>query len=289
LSEQKLAIINRAVTQGIDSSTRRKPSGVEWLGEIPEHWEVRRIRSCLSDTMAGVWGDDPTEANKADHVICIRVADFDMISLGVSTNKLTVRAVPLHARASRALQHGDLVMEKSGGGDAQPVGRVVAFDLDQPAITSNFITRLRPDPSIVRSRFLLFVLTLLQACRRNIPSIKQTTGIQNLDERHYFSNCIGIPPLEEQDAIISWIDERLVEFRSAQAVARNEIDLIREYRTRLVADVVTGKIDVRHLTPPPGEGELGDIEGIDAEEALDDELDGVEEGDLAEEALNADD
>lgn len=289
LSEQKLAVINQAVTQGVDTSIRCKPSGVDWLGEIPEHWEVRRIRSCLTSTMAGLWGEDPTEANKSDHVICIRVADFDMIALGVSTSKLTVRAVPPHARISRALQHGDLVMEKSGGGDAQPVGRVVAFDLDQPAINSNFITRIRPNPTIVRSRFLLLVLTLLQACRRNVPSIKQTTGIQNLDERHYFSNCIGIPPLEEQDTIISWIDERLIEFRRAQEIAQREIDLIREYRTRLISDVVTGKLDVRNVAPQLGSFEVDELANIDAEEAFDDELDGVEDDDLAEEALNADD
>jgi type I restriction enzyme S subunit len=289
LDEQKQAIINQAVTKGIATDASLKRSGVDWLGDVPTHWEVRRLRSCVEGTLAGLWGDDPVEKNKSDHVICVRVADFDMISLGISEKKLTVRAIPATARRLRLLMHGDLVMEKSGGGDAQPVGRVVAFTLDKPAITSNFITRIRPNSNVVRSRFLLFVLTLLQARRRNVPSIKQTTGIQNLDERDYFSNNMGVPPLYEQDAIIAWIDDRLVALRRAQEHAQQEINLIREYRERIVADVVTGKLDVRHLAPPQVSLELDELANFDAEEAFDDELDGVEDDDLTEGALDADD
>ncbi|MCK4659369.1 MAG: restriction endonuclease subunit S [Phycisphaerae bacterium] len=251
LNEQKQAIINRAVTRGLDPNVPLKPSGIDWLGDIPEHWEVRRIRSCLESVTAGLWGDDPTDDNRSDHVICVRVADFDMVNLGISSAKLTLRAIPARARESRMLRPGDIVMEKSGGGDAEPVGRVVAFDLAQPAITSNFISRLRPDSTVVRSRFLLFVLAFLQATRRNVPSIKQTTGIQNLDERAYFSNSLGIPPLDEQDRILDWLDGQVNVFRNAQQKAQREIDLIREYRTRLISDVVTGKLDIRQTAVTP--------------------------------------
>jgi type I restriction enzyme S subunit len=265
LTEQKQAIITHAVTKGLNPSAPLKPSGIDWLGDVPEHWEVDRIRTCLLDTRAGIWGDDPTPANVADHVTCLRVADFDMPHLGISSAKLTQRAVVASARTPRLLGIGDILMEKSGGGEAEPVGRVVLYDetVAPHAISSNFIVRLRPNRARVEPRFLLSVLAMMQATRRNVPWIKQTTGIQNLDERAYLSLAIGVPPLTEQHAIVKSVADMLKPVELAMSQARREIDLIREYRTRLVADVVTGKVDVRAAAAalpdePPAAGTAGD-------------------------------
>jgi type I restriction enzyme S subunit len=269
LNEQKQAIIHRAVTRGLDPTVPLKPSGIDWLGNVPEHWNVQRIRTCILDYTAGLWGSEPDESNTADHVVCLRVADFDMNSLSIRLDKLTVRAIPESARTQRLLQKGDILIEKSGGGDAEPVGRVVYFDLDFPAVTSNFVTRIRVDAAVLEPKFLLMVLSFLQATRRNLPSIKQTTGIQNLDERHYFSTYFGIPPIKEQRIILETLEKELCGIRTAIDRVKAEIDLIREYRTRLVADVVTGQLDVRHLDLPEVEESL--IEAIDAGEGEDSE------------------
>ena len=276
LKEQKQNVINQAVTRGLNPNVKFKPSGVEWIGDIPEHWEVRRIRACIENYVAGIWGDEPDKNNTNEHIVCIRVADFDMRNLSISQNKLTIRAVPQSAQKTRMLKAGDILMEKSGGGEAEPVGRVVYFDLDYPAVTSNFVTRLRPDSSVVKSRFLLFVLAILQATRRNVPSIKQTTGIQNLDERNYLSNYVGLPALEEQDAIVEHIDAKSAEIDQAIIRAQREIELMREYRTRLISDVVTGQVDVRGIeVPEVAEDELLalDEDSSEADDVIDDEGD----------------
>lgn len=283
LNEQKRAIIINAVTKGLNRAARLKPSGIDWLGDVPTHWEVDRIRACLADTRAGIWGDDPTSANAADHVICLRVADFDMPRLGISAAKLTLRAVPQSARTPRLLVPGDILMEKSGGGEAEPVGRVVLYDehVAPNAISSNFIVRLRPNRARVEPRYLLNVLAMMQATRRNVPWIKQTTGIQNLDERAYLSLAIGVPSLDEQRHIIDGLAELLRPADRAIAQASREIDLIHEYRTRLIADIVTGKLDVRGFVPAGAaltdepiddamdEGEMDDDETELVEEAVD--------------------
>ncbi len=266
LKEQKQNIINQAVTRGLDPSVKLKPSGVKWIGDIPEHWEVRHIRACIEDYVAGIWGQEPESKNSAEHIVCIRVADFDMRNLSISQNKLTIRAVRQNAQKTRLLKGGDILMEKSGGGNAEPVGRVVYFNFDFPAVTSNFVTRLRPDSSVVKPRFLLFILSILQATRRNVPSIKQTTGIQNLDERHYLSNNVALPSLEEQEALVSHIERETATIDQTITRAEREIELMREYRTRLISDVVTGKVDVR---------------GIEVLEVAEDELLALDE-DLAE-------
>jgi len=264
LNEQKQAIIHKAVTGGLDPAVPVTPSGIDWLGRVPSHWECRRIRSVIASSTSGVWGSDPTESNVDEHITCLRVADFEMNSLRIRTDKLTQRAIPASARMPRLLQQGDILMEKSGGGDAAPVGRVVLFDLNLPAVTSNFVTRIRPDSRLVEPRFLLYVLAFLQATRRNLPSIKQTTGIQNIDEKHYFSNQLGVPPITEQQDIVKNLDAQLHGLRAAVSHVQREIDLILEYRTRLVADIVTGQLDVRHLDLPEVEESV--IAAIDAEE-----------------------
>jgi type I restriction enzyme S subunit len=257
LEEKKQAVINQAVTRGLDPDAPMKESGVDWLGDIPAHWEVRRLRSCIVDSLAGIWGDEPTADNKADHIWCVRVADFDMGELRVTDAKKTTRAVPEGARIPRVLEKGDLLLEKSGGGDNQPVGRAVMFDWDENAVTSNFVARLRPNHQVALPKFFLAIMEALQAARLTQLSIKQTTGIQNLDERHYLCNSVATPSLDEQQAIVEHLECETARIDAVIDRARREIDLMQEYRTRLISDVVTGKLDVR-------DADLGELPPFEA-------------------------
>lgn len=251
LTEQKLRIIDHAVTRGLDSSVALMPSGIEWLGEVPEHWDISRLGACIKTNRAGVWGADPSDKNVPDQLICVRVADFDMEKLAVGTSKLTVRAVSQNERSGRLLRSGDILLEKSGGGEKTPVGRVVAFSLDKVSVCSNFLARLVPNTQIVHSEFLLTVMNHLHARRIVIPYIKQTTGIQNLDSTAYFKLGIALPSLNEQDEILQALAQDCKPIEEAIQRAHEEIKLIREYRDRLIADVVTGQVDVRGWQPSP--------------------------------------
>jgi type I restriction enzyme S subunit len=278
LNEQKRAVVHRAVTRGLDPNVRLKPSGVDWLGDVPEHWETRRIRECITNRRAGLWGDEPTAANAEDHIVCIRVADFDMERLRVGTSKLPIRAVPKVAARPRLLVPGDVLIEKSGGGDVTPVGRAVLYDLPEAAISSNFVTRVRPDRAVLQSEWLLFALAVLHATRANVPFIKQTTGIQNLDEAAYFAQRVALPPLDEQDVILAHLRRVDEEQRMLLEKARRQIELLREYRTRLIADVVTGKLDVRGAAAdlPDEPEELEPPDEIEAEQMEEPEVDYLE-------------
>lgn len=274
LNEQKEAVIHRAVTRGLDPDVRLKPSGVDWLGDVPEHWETRRIRECIADKRAGLWGEEPTPANAEDHIVCIRVADFDMERLRVGTSKLTTRAVPHDLAKTRLLAPGDVLIEKSGGGDVTPVGRAVLYDLPEAAISSNFVTRVRPEQTVIHPEWLLAVLAVLQATRRNVPFIKQTTGIQNLNEAAYFGLRMGVPPLNEQASILGHLRKFDESQKAILAKAHREIDLLREYWTRLDSDVVTGKLDVREAAARlPDEPEWEPLDEIDVEQTEEPGLD----------------
>ena len=117
-----------------------RDSSVDWLGEIPAHWTIVRLKRTITNCQNGIWGDAP-EGEEND-IICVRVADFDRVKRCVADKDLTIRSVPPDKREGRLLRPGDLLLEKSGGGDKQPVGTVVLFDLDVPAVCSNFIARM---------------------------------------------------------------------------------------------------------------------------------------------------
>ena len=246
LQELKVALIARAVTRGLDPNVPTQASGVEWMGEVPAHWEIKRLRRVIRACANGVWGDDPKtgEENAANNIVCVRVADFDMGSLRVGKEKLTIRNIEPNVQSSRLLQRGDLLIEKSGGGENQPVGRVVLFDLEEKAVCSNFVARVVPEPAI-DARFLLYVFHVFDRSKMLGRHIKQTTGIQNLDADSFFEELIPLPPLSEQAAIVSYIESRGREIDAARAGAQREIELALELRTTLVAEVVTGARDVR--------------------------------------------
>ena len=241
LEEEKQAIINQAVTRGLDPNVPLKPSGVEWLGDVPAHWELRRLGASIAKAVTGIWGDDP---DGIDDLPCVRVADFDRAKHRVRLHDPTMRAVTPTERIRRVLKRGDLLFEKSGGGDRQPVGVVVLYDHDLEAVCSNFISKLTPsdghDPE-----FLTYLHSDLYAVGVNNAAIKQTTGIQNIDAAAYLAELVAFPPLSEQVQIVAYLSTAVGNVDTAIAAARRQIELLREYRTRLISDVVTGKLDVR--------------------------------------------
>lgn len=241
LNEQRQAIIHRAVTRGLDPNVPLKASGVPWLGDVPVHWEVRRMRASVTDCVNGIWGYDP---DGESDITCVRVADFDRKNLRVSLHRKTIRSISSSARSRRLLQRGDLLLEKSGGGDKQPVGAVVIYDHDEPAVCSNFVARLSIHEGY-EPRFVNYLFSALYACRVNVPSIKQTTGIQNLDSKSYLAECAGFPSKFEQQKIAVYLDNKCQGFAAAIEKLEKEIQLLTEYRIRLVVDIVTGKLDVR--------------------------------------------
>ena len=249
LDEYRTALITRTVTRGLppeaaraaglDPSPRLKPSGVEWLGEVPEHWEVSRLKWSAAGTVNGVWGDEPDGEND---IACVRVADFDRRGFRVHFGEPTMRAVTRSQRSGRELLPGDLLLEKSGGGEKQMVGCVVFFDHAEPAVTSNFIARVSPVGS---PRFWTYMHAALYSGKLNYPAIKQTTGIQNLDANAYFDTLTVFPPLAEQEAIAAFLDQETARIDRLASQVERAIERSQEYRTALVTAAVTGKIDVR--------------------------------------------
>ncbi|WP_164970020.1 restriction endonuclease subunit S [Arcobacter sp. CECT 8983] len=242
LKEKKSSLINQAVTKGLDSKVEYKESGIEWLGKIPKHWEVIKIKRLIKYTVGGIWGNEK-KLNSSD-IICVRVADMDYNNFNFSDKNLTIRNILHNERNNRILKKGDLIIEKSGGGEKTPVGRVVKFNLDYDAVCSNFMNKIKIIDKKIISDFLVLMFHILYINKIVIDSIKQTTGIQNLDINSYLSNLIPIPPKNEQKQIVDYIEKESSKIDKVINTKEDEIKLLDEYKQSLISSTVTGKIKV---------------------------------------------
>ncbi len=214
---------------------RYKESGVEWLGEVPEHWTIDRIKRSMASCKNGVWGDD---ARHDEYDIpCVRVADFDRQRLRVKLNQPTIRNVTGKERIGRLLEQGDLLLEKSGGGDLQPVGCVVIYDDSQPSICSNFIARMQIAAGM-NSSFWRYVHAAAYAVRLTTGSINQTSGIQNLDQDRYFNERATFPPHSEQSAIAVFLDRETAKIDALVNEQQRLIELLKEKRQAVISHAV---------------------------------------------------
>jgi type I restriction enzyme S subunit len=233
-----------------------KASGVEWLGDVPKHWKVKRLKASLSSAKNGIWGDDP--AGDENDIVCVRVADFNRNTLTVGMEKFTMRNVSHSEQRGRLLRRGDLLLEKSGGGELQPVGFVVLYNHETMAVCSNFVARLELNKSI-DARYFNYCHSAAYAVRLNTRSIKQTTGIQNLDADAYFNERFPFPEITEQQQIAAFLDRKTAELDAVIRLKERQLELLAEKRQALISQAVTRGLDPNAPLKPSGIPWLGDV------------------------------
>jgi type I restriction enzyme, S subunit len=215
----------------------------------PAHWRAIRLKDTVSACWNGIWGGEPKRSD--DDVICVRVADFDRVNLRVVLDHPTMRFVPQAQRRGRMLARGDLLLEKSGGGDLQPVGAVVLYDHDIPALCSNFIVRMRVAPGF-DPRYLCYLHAALYFRRVSLRSIQQTTGIQNLDSHAYLSETVCIPGLAEQREIAVFLEAKTAQIDALLAAKQRMVELLRQKRHVLITSTVLAGLDPAATRKPAG-------------------------------------
>lgn len=215
---------------------RLQESQVSWLGAVPAHWTPMRLRDSVEGCLNGIWGDEPC-GDENDTPI-IRVADFDRGKRRTFAHE-TVRNVREEQRKSRELCPGDLLIEKSGGGEQQSVGMVVEYTGQAGAVCSNFVARMRPREG-VNSRYLVYVHAHLYS--RSVPtlSIKQSTGIQNLDSTAYLGEQLFLPPLDEQIAIASYLDAETARIDGLIEAKSELLESLIELKSVRITEILTG-------------------------------------------------
>ena len=260
LEEQKQAIIHQAVTGQIGVCTGQpypayKPSGVEWLGMVPEHWDVAALRHRY-DQRLGKMLD--TKRITGQHLVpYLRNVDVQWDHINLSN--LPLMDILPREFERYTVQPGDLLVCEGG-----EVGRCAIWNGEMKLCAyQKALHQLRPFcADLDRPRFLLYVLRL--AAAKDAFNDGQESTIGHLTGEKLRCHRLVFPPVKEQRGIVRYLDAACSRIDGAVFRAQREIELVREYRTRLIADVVTGKLDVREAAAALPEGDpLAVVDEVD--------------------------
>lgn len=242
LNEQKAGIINHAVTKGLDPNAKMKPSGIEWLGDIPEHWEVRRLKYLIVGRLK-YGANEPGGDFRENDPRYIRITDFD------KSGKLrddTFCSLKRELAEPYLLKEGDVLFARSGG----TVGKTFQFkNYDGKACYAGYLIKAEPNNQLIKSDYLFeYTNSGVYDSWKNFIFNKAT--IENIGADKYAHLPVIVPPLPEQTAIVSHIEQETAKLNKAISTIEREIALVEEYKTAMIAEAVTGKIDVRGFTVP---------------------------------------
>lgn len=245
LAQYKKALITQCVTKGLNPKILEfKNSGIAWIGEIPKHWTVIKIKYCLKENFSGCWGVDlENEQISQNSRLCIRVADFDFERQKVKSSAYTFRNYTKAQISSTKLQDGDLIVEKSGGGEKTPVGRNVIFEQnlfgDKEVLFANFCQCFRPKD--INNSFFKHLMKAFYQNNNMFLFFNQTTGIQNLSIPNVLNAFLPYPSLDEQKEIAEFLDKKCEKIDNLSANYKEQIKTLKEYKKALIYECVTGK------------------------------------------------
>ena len=239
----KASTIFEIVTKGLKPDVEAIDSFISWIGNIPAHWRKLPLKRVTVSRDGGAWGDEPT--GESNDRICMRVADFDF-DYGVfkhQPSELYTKRLYTDSQIERlTLKKGDILVEKSGGGEKTPVGRAVLYDLDESALFANFMDRLCVDNNIVLPEFFEFYWQAMYYLAITKIYIKQTTGIQNLNIGSLLEKeMIVFPNREEQKRIVVYLQNFSDTIRELVEVKTNLVSDLETYKRSLIYETVTGK------------------------------------------------
>lgn len=243
LQERRAALISRAVTRGLDPSAPLKDSVIPWLGEIPAHWEVRRLKF-VANVQTGVAKGRNLEGKETIEVPYLRVANVQSGYVDLSDVAAIVIGKDEIERYS--LQLGDILMTE--GGDYDKLGRGTVWEGQiTPCIHQNHVFAVRVRQG-TNPHWISLITQADYARHYFILRSKQTTNLASISATNIGEFPVILPPFEEQRAIAAYLDRETAQIDTAIAEIKTGIAHLEEYRTALIAAAVTGKIDVRRET-----------------------------------------
>lgn len=239
LKEKRQAVITHAVTKGLDPDVPMKDSGIEWLGEVPAHWEVRKLSSISTKITNGFVG--PTRDILVDEGIRY------LQSLHIKANRIQfdqpyyVREVWSNEHQKSVLREGDVLIVQTGD-----IGQVACVSEEFVGCNCHALIIVSPVQGVVAGDWISWVLTADYGFH-TLLSIQTGALHPHLNCGNVKDIYVPVPPIMEQRVAVDWLLERVREFDELIVEAGRAIMLLKERRSALIAAAVTGKIDVRGL------------------------------------------
>jgi type I restriction enzyme S subunit len=240
LEEERTAIINQAVTKGLDPTVPMKDSGIEWLGEIPAHWEVAKFNLFITirhghQFMNYDFTDDGIKVVKITQLHKDGYLDLSKCSY--------VSSEQLENYQSILIKEKDILMCLTGG----TIGKIIRVgEVNEPLLQNYRVGHFSSgDVSKISDDFIFWLMSSESIVSQILFQMRET-GQPNIGMEDFGRMRITIPPLEEQEGIVKYILNKTSEISEILIKSKQEIELLKEYKTALISEVVTGKVDVRN-------------------------------------------
>ncbi|MCW5518496.1 restriction endonuclease subunit S [Aureitalea sp. L0-47] len=239
--EEKKAIINHAVTKGLDPSVQLKDSGVEWLGEIPEYWGAKKLKFVANCSPSSI--DKKSKEDETEVYLCNYMDVYNNDFIDDNYNFMLATASSEQIKKFR-LKEGDVIVTKdSEAVDDIAVPVLVRRDFDD-VVCGYHLTHITPDKQEITGEYLF---NLFRAKSFNMYFETSARGITRygLSVPAFNDAYVPLPEIEEQEKINEYISEKLNKINSESTLILKEIELLKEFKQSLIFEAVTGKIDVR--------------------------------------------
>lgn len=240
LKEQRISLINQVVTKGLNPNVKMKNSGVEWIGEIPEHWEITKLKYLVTF-------DSGYSFNSSDYVDegvnLIRIGSLYDNTLDLERSPVFLPIHFLNQYQNFVVKKNDILISLTGTLGKRDYGYSIVYDKDFPSLLNQRVGRLKLKSEDLN--FKLFTSILHSEYYLNQLFCKPSGTKQgNFSSDDIVSNYIFLPPNQEQLQIVEHLDNKTKEIDDLVQLEQKKIDLLKEYRQSLISEVVTGKIKV---------------------------------------------
>lgn len=266
LKEQKQAVINEAVTNGINRNVKMKFSGIDWLGDIPEHWEVRKMKY-LGKFINGY--AFPSDRFTDEGVRVIKISNIQTMNIDWTDESYVDESYYWERSAFRVL-NGDLVLALTRPIISTGIKAAFVYSNDRVLLNQrNALFRAKEKLTSSWLYYVIFNSDFMKTFDQKIDKTGQQPNISTIDIQNI---SIPLPSVGEQQEIVEYLESKIRAVNNSISIIEREIDLITEYRTSLISDVVTGKIDVRDIVVEEvEEEELETDDLVDNDEVVDSE------------------
>jgi type I restriction enzyme S subunit len=238
LLEKRTALITHAVTKGLDPDIPTKDSGVEWLGNIPAHWEVKKLKRIAEISYGIVLELDRTLTEGTP------IISLPNVSIDGELNLQDIPFTPLRQdeREYMLLKKSDLLFNWRNG-SSDHVGKTALFDAEGDYTHVSFLLRIRFSGGVIIPRFYQCYLNSLRFTGFFMAT---KAGVNNtFNQSELMELEVLVPPANEQLIIATYLDQEIAKLNTLITKIREGIERLKEFRTALISAAVTGKIDVR--------------------------------------------
>ncbi|MEO0376751.1 MAG: restriction endonuclease subunit S [Cyanobacteria bacterium P01_A01_bin.17] len=248
LKEKRQAVISHAVTKGLDPTAPMKDSGVEWLGEVPAHWELAKVKHVIESFEQG-WSPQcenvPVESDKEWGILKVGCVNGGIFS-SEENKRLPAELDPI---PELFLMAGDVLISRAN--TRELVGSAALADSDYPNLMlSDKLFRLRATEKVLPKYLVLYLGTIAVRHQIELEATGASSSMLNIGQAVIKELYIPVPSVSEQQEIVAYLNYELENYFELESQALTTIDLLQERRSALISAAVTGKIDVRNWQAP---------------------------------------